>query len=159
MSNNKFRVVITKENKEKYFHNAGNLEQITFTHQSLAVHARAIDNCLGKNCEACIANQLCLVGGLLHYLSDGGEADAFTGFQDKHRNDIYENDILTVKHDSYFDVKEVLEVVTFIDGSFYSGAPGSCAITLDFTNVEKVVGNAHQNPELLPDIPQIADKH
>lgn len=78
----------------------------------------------------------------------------FTGLKDCNGVEIYEGDICTIEYDEFaltpsFEIRKFTGVVKFIDGSFMVCAD----ICGDFAFQEmadvKVIGNAHQNPELL----------
>lgn len=70
--------------------------------------------------------------------------EQFTGLKDKNGTEIYEGDILID------DAGEPIEywVVKFSDGGFVGECAGVAESFFELTNLE-VVGNIHENPELL----------
>lgn len=73
--------------------------------------------------------------------NDGGILEQFTGLKDKNGKDIYEGDILKCEYGFMWRVE-------FSNGAFQldDGFGGSYVIC---GHDEKVVGNIHENPELL----------
>lgn len=70
--------------------------------------------------------------------------EQFTGLKDKNGTKIYEGDILID------DTGEPIEywVVKFADGGFVGECAGVAEALFELTNLE-VVGNIHENPELM----------
>jgi len=69
----------------------------------------------------------------------------FTGLKDKNGNDIYEGDILGIDN-------EVIAPVTFEDGSYQIISlreQGRSPLIQDRSKRLSIIGNIHQNPELL----------
>jgi uncharacterized phage protein (TIGR01671 family) len=69
----------------------------------------------------------------------------YTGLTDKNGNKIFEGDIC--KHRSNFSGDFIISVVTYTDGCFLAMADNNSGFNL-FDKLE-VIGNIHDNPELL----------
>ena len=83
----------------------------------------------------------------MHHYSDEPLLMQFTGLKDKNGIEIYEGDIVEYKHDCRGEGwKEDISVdrnkITFEDGQFW---PIPCEDSWEF----EVIGNIHENPELL----------
>lgn len=84
----------------------------------------------------------------IEFIVDGTTVGQFTGLLDKNGKEIYEGDILGCPEDNYF----LNEAVIFAEGCFmvkddYTTTP-VCAID---TQDRTVIGNIHDNPELISD--------
>lgn len=77
-------------------------------------------------------------------LDEGNVVEQFTNLKDKNGTEIYEGDILID------DIAEPIEywAVKFSDGGFVGECTGVAESLFELTNLE-VVGNIHENPELL----------
>ena len=74
----------------------------------------------------------------------------FTGLVDKHGKRIFEGDVVTIEGNSVF---EMTGWVVFADGAFQIREPGCDMYECLFYNPNdmEVIGNIHDNPELLED--------
>lgn len=84
----------------------------------------------------------------IEFIVDGKTVGQFTGLLDKNGKEIYEGDILGCPEDNYF----LNEAVIFAEGCFmvkddYTTTP-MCAVD---TQYRTVIGNIHDNPELISD--------
>lgn len=93
------------------------------------------DAALGKN-DCPICNDLEVI------LETVGQ---YTGLTDKHGNKFFEGDIC--KHRSYYSGNIVISVVTYTDGQFLAMPDKNSGFNL--SDELEVIGNIHDNPELL----------
>lgn len=86
---------------------------------------------------------------------DGYKLMQYTGLEDKNGKEIYEGDIIEWTiwpdlDDGYsFDTKRIRDVVVFKHGSFSLEKRMELLISLEPTREPEVVGNIHENPELV----------
>ena len=71
----------------------------------------------------------------------------YTGLTDKNGKKIFEGDIC--KHRSSFSGEYIISVVTYTDGQFLAMADENSGFNL--SNKLEIIGNIHDNPELLKD--------
>ena len=92
-----------------------------------------------------------LMGGWEGIEVDPETIGEFTSLYDKNGNEIYEGDILAF-HESYSDFSDVLEV-RFVRGVFaflWNGnLDNECPINAPTHEWANVIGNIHDNPELI----------
>lgn len=112
----------------------------------------------------CLMQQICFDAGLFGYnhIGHGSRFEQFTGLLDKNGKEIYEGDIVKAKDfmcvghqvvENQFVMEptevydDVIDVVTYGEG-MYSVGHIPLSVLVDDGQTE-VLGNVHQNPELL----------
>ena len=86
------------------------------------------------------------------WICDAETVGQYTGLKDKNGKEIYEGDICTVSL-KFFDIKNEKTKVIFKDGCFYFQYGYSDDYVKSYkaweTDSAEVIGNIHDNPELL----------